>query len=419
MDIKRQFWKFFLIILLSLNNLQAKPFVIERKVISENPVFWADLFIDKDDRAIVIADGPFGEDYIWLNDKMVSLKEYGGCLNGFIKDGRMYLSCLKDKNIDIYSVEKDIVLENRAAIGTFPTYPVKKRVIYVSGDSNIFYLQGSRQQLPRNPVDFMIDVLSGGHGVHYEKPVWAEIRSQKLLEYQKIPYGGKIDESFHIEEVLTRENTMYLFGFKNIEWPAPALHYSEYNVKKKKLLRSQDIYKESPDFNSKDRPKSKNLYVEWSSNWNISAGNFNDDLFIVFSWQRYRFSRRENRGPDINVENVNMPIYYSQNNGKGFGNAEVIGQGILPIVRSDSFGNIYVIWSNSNGDLVYKEKKDNIWRDENVIVNNTIDSDKVWQRMGDYKHLLRKISAEFDRDNHLHVVFASKGKLVYAKIGFN
>jgi hypothetical protein len=412
-----------LILLVSVNFLQAKPYVIERKVLSESPSLGANLFIDKDNNAFVVTDGPSGEDYIWLNDTLVPLKKYGGCLNGFIKDGRMHLASLKDKNIDICLVEKNLVLENRTAIEDFPAYPGIERLIYVAGDSNIFYLLGSRQQLPRNPGDFMTAVLSGGHGLYYEKPVWAEIKNQKLLEYQKIPYGGKIDESFDIKEVLTGENTIYFFGFRILkryrEQPTSVLHYAEYNVKKKKVMHSQDIYKETPDSNKNDTRRTRNLYVELSSYWHISANNFNNDLFIVFSWQGFHFSRVENSVPKKIIENMDSPIYYSQNNGKIFDNPEMIGQGILPLVKTDSLGNVYVIWSNSKGDIVYKAKKEGKWSDEQIILSNAIDSDKVWERSGSYKTWLSRMSADFDKDNHLHIVFTSNGMLTYAKIILN
>jgi hypothetical protein len=237
-----------------------------------------------------------------------------------------------------------------------------------------------------------------------------------LLKYQKIPYGGKIDESFDIKEVLTGEDTIYFFGFRiqkrYREWPTSALYYAEYNVKKKKLVRSQDIYEK---LSYKDNNDKYRFFY-----WHVSADNFNDNIFAVFSQHGIRYyNPLQPKSYKINMENTNSPIYYSQSNGKGFSNAEVIGQGILPQVKADSFGNVHVIWSNSNGDLVHKVKKDGKWSDEQILLNNSIDSDKVWERSKPYKRWLSKMSAEFDKDNNLNVVFTSKGNLVYAKIGLN
>jgi hypothetical protein len=339
----------------------------------------------------------------------VRTDQYGDFVNGFVKDGCVYLAFMKDEhNIDIYTVGKDIKLENRAAIGDFPTYPGIEQIIYVPGDTNSFYLLGSRQQLPRNPGEFMRDVLSGGHGLYYEKPIWTEMQGQKLLEYQKIPYGGKIDESYNIKEVLTGKEKVCFFGFRiqkqYRKWPTSnILHYAEYNVKKKKLVQAQDIYSDIPG-------------AEYCS---VSADNFDDNLFVVFSWHGISYPIGVNGLPKANIENINSPIYYSQSNGKTFSKAEVIGQGILPLVRADSLGNVHVIWANSNGDLVHRAKKDGKWGDEQIVLNGAIDTDKVWERSNPNKNWLRKMVAEFDKDNNLNVVFTSKGNLTYAKIRVN
>jgi hypothetical protein len=164
--------------LLLANNLRAKPEIIDWKVLSGDKfnvsdITSVDLFIDKDNRNFVEVYGP-GVLWLNINDRWVSTKQYGGCLNGFIKDGRVFLVFLSDEqHIDIYSVGEELTLESRITIEDFPPYPGMEQVIYVPGENNVYYLLGSRQQLPRNPVEFMRDVVSGGHGIYYEKPVLA------------------------------------------------------------------------------------------------------------------------------------------------------------------------------------------------------------------------------------------------------
>jgi Neuraminidase (sialidase) len=118
------------------------------------------------------------------------------------------------------------------------------------------------------------------------------------------------------------------------------------------------------------------------------------------------------------MENINSPIYYSQSNGKTFSKAEVIGQGILPLVRADSLGNVHVIWANSDGALVDKIKIGDRWGTEQILLKG-IDPDYVWDKMYENTSRFKKMNAEFDKDNNLYVVFISNGQLVYAKIRVN
>lgn len=416
--IKKYFWEILLVMLLFVSDLIAKSEIIESKVLSSDKfnisdIASADLFVDGNDNVFVEVAGR--EDFLWLNNKWVSTEKYGGYLKGFVKDGCVYLAFRKNRqNIDIYSVGKDIIIENHITIddSDFLVNSTINRVVFVPGDNNASYLLGSKAQLPFGTI------ISSGHGPSYEKPVLAEIQGQKVLEHEKLPYGGKTDESYHVKKVLTGKDAIYFFGFKVTSVPAPEiLHYAEYNVKKRKLIRAQDIYEKLPDFNKSDKPR--NLYIDLSSYWHVSADNFNDDLYVAFSWHGFRFFRNENSAPKINMENINSPIYYSQSSGKEFSNIEVIGRGILPLVRTDSLGNVHVIWSNSNGDLVHKLKKGDKWSEEQIILNNVIDTGEVWEDMRQVELCLQNVSAEFDKNNNLNVVFLSNENLVLAKIKFD
>ncbi len=149
----------------------------------------------------------------------------------------------------------------------------------------------------------------------------------------------------------------------------------------------------------------------------MSADNFNDDLFVVFSWHGTRdASDVERNVVATNIENISTSIYYSQSDGNAFGNIEVIGQGILPLVRVDSLGNVHVIWANSDGSLVHKVKKDDKWGDEQIILVGVIDVSEVRECTRQGALWLQNMCTQFDKDNNLNVAFTSKGKLTYAKI---
>lgn len=421
--------------LLSVNSIQAKPEIIDWKVFSGDKFNASDmalayLFIDSNDKMFVGVIGREG-DFLWLNNKWVNTDQYGKFLNEFFKDGRLFVAFqpyvvhlvqLDEKNIDIYAVDKDkdIMLEKRITSpdprGFYGIY----QIVAVSGEKDVSYsyILGLVYERSSNPIEYMKSWRPDGPGRFYAKPVLAEIQGQVLLKSQKIPYGGKINESYRIREVLTGKDTIHFLGFtqEQVGESEPSipkvLHYAEYNVKKKKLVLSQDIYEKTPYFDSNDKRR--------HSYWHISADNFNDNIFIVFSWHGTRdLTDIERNKVKINVENINTPIYYSQRNGKDFSNVEVIGNGILPLVKADSLGNVHVIWSNSDGDLVHKAIKDGKWGDEQMVLDGVIDVGEVWEGMRQGEWWLQNMCAEFDKDNNLNIVFTSKGKLVYAKIRFN
>jgi hypothetical protein len=420
--IKEYYWKILLVILLSMNNLYGKPEIIDWKVLSGDKfnvsgITSVDVFIDKDKKVFMEVYGR--EDFLWLNNNLVNTDQYGGCLNGFVKDGRVNLAFLNDEqNIDVYSVGKDITLEKRITLPKSRIFIYQ--IIVVSGENNVYssYILSLVDEVSSNPIENMKFWLSGGHGIVYDKPVLAEIQDQTLLEYQKVPYGGKINESYRIREVLTGKDTIHFLGLrtqKQLGGSEPStpevLHYAEYNVKKRKLVRAQDIYEKTPYFDEND--KLRHVY------WHVSADNFNDDLFIAFSWHGFRYSKGVNGVPIVNMDNISSPIYYSQSDGKAFGSTEIIGQGVFPLVKTDSVGNVHVLWTDSNGSLVHKAKKDGKWGDEQIVLDGVVDSDYVWKQMYQGTSRFKKISAEFDTDNNLNVVFTSKGKLTYAKIKFD
>jgi hypothetical protein len=418
---KKGFAAVIFLLFLSANELCAKAQVLERKELS-SPAFRcidihsAELFADNDNNTFVRIN-----DLLYVNNKWIKMDEYGRRLNGFLKDGRFYMAFEKDGNIDVYKVKKDFELTSRIKIIKKPNILWSgsrfERIFPVHGEGNSYFLQGQCGKFPTNPFDFLFIFISGGHGIFYTKPILAEVRDGKMLRYLKFRYGGKLDESFIIKEATGGKDSIGFLGFRKLEEPKMGprhlpqpviLHYAGYNVKKRKVVRAQDIYENIPHVDSNDKPK--HLY------WHVSADNFNDELFAVFSWHGLRFSKNADRMPDAKMENANSPIYYSQSNGKGFSGPEIIGNGILPLVRADSAGNIHVLWTNSEGTIVHKAKKGDKWGDEQPILDDVTDVEEVWEDMHWDKRRLQNMCAQFDRDNNLNIIYSSENKLIYAKL---
>jgi hypothetical protein len=415
--IKKCFWKILLVVLLSAYNVQAKPVVVDRKVLSDTSKGVGSLLINKDNKIFVKAFLK-GEYYFWLDNNWVPIDQYGDIFSsGFVKEGRVHLVFGKEPYIDIYTVEKDITIEEHVKI---EDYLIITDAIYVPEEKDDLYLLCFRQQTSSNPVEAAKFYISGGHGIIYDKPLLAKIQGQKLLSCEMLRYGGKTNESYRIKEVLTGKDRIHLFGFRTQrqvgsgDYPyniPDVLYYTEYNTKKKKVVRTQDIYEKNPRFDEKGQLKQ-------GAYWHISADNFNDDLFVVFSWHKTRDASNIERNIIATKIDTDSPIYYSQDIGKGFGDAEIIGKGILPLVRADSIGNIHVIWVDSNDNVVHKVKKDGKWSNEQIILNG-VDAEDVWEGMRQGEWFLQNMCAEFDKDNNLNLVFASNRKLVLAKVKLN
>jgi hypothetical protein len=409
---KKRSWEILLVMLLLAGNLQAKPEIMSLRMLSDetfniSALDSGGLFIDNGNRMFLEVSGR--EEYLLLNSNWVRTDDYGRFLNGFLKDDRLYLVFNKafieeeKSQFSICSVGKGITLEERI-ITEYKDFrcnisPHYGKVISVPGDNNAYYLFGYK-----TPLNFST-IISGGHGIHYEKPVLAEIHGQKVLKPEKVPYGGKKDESYHIKEILTGKDTIHFLGFRTQERfgagnycdqpPDPVVvHYAEYNTKNKKLVRSQDIYEKSLLTVKKDDDVILYRYGD------VSADSFNNSISLVFSWMEEHLA--ENR-------NVKSHIYYSQCDGEQFSKPEKIGEGFNQLIRIDSFGNVHVIWINYNGILVHRAKKGDMWGEQQIISLGT-DMYLTKNNFGN------SMCAKFDKDNNLNVVFLSNGQLVRTKI---
>jgi hypothetical protein len=229
------------------------------------------------------------------------------------------------------------------------------------------------------------------------------MQDDKMLKSRKIRYGGKINETFVIKEVAKGKDSIHFLGLRGpvevrsapgFAWNKPViLHYVDYNIKKRKATRKHSIFKNTPNAIS-------------SYYGPLSIDNFEDDVFVVFSWVQSISKTRP-----IPIKDFKSDIYYYQYSDNASGDVERIGDGFMPLVKVDSFGNVHVLWVNNDGGLVHKVKKNGSWSKEKVIINNL----DIYTCIT----IVRYISAEFDSDNNLHVVYPSGGNLVHAVVNVN
>ncbi len=398
------------LLFLPANDLYAKAQVLKRKMLS-NParrcreIRSTGLFVDNNKNTFVRINN-----FLYVNNKWIKMDKYGRRLNGFLKDGRLYMTFEKDGNIDIYKVKKDFELTSQIKIIEGPNILWRgakfERIFAVPGEDNSYFLQGKCPKQPTNPFEFIFNFTSGGHGILYKKPVLAEVQDDKMLRYLKFRYRGKLDESFYIKEAAGGKNSINFLGFRKLEKPAfgpnkyapwpVILYYADYNLKKKKVARSHTIYENTARYD-----KDTDTRFDYGP---LSMDSFGDDVFIVFSWRGS--GGWSTKGFDI--RDVKSDIYYWQCSNGRFGDIEKIAEGFSPVVRADLFGNVHVVWVNSDGVSFYKVRKDGRWSEAEVILSNVdICPSVVYSR---------HISAEFDKDNNLNMIYPSNSNLIYVKV---
>ena len=271
-------------------------------------------------------------------------------------------------------------------------------VIPVPGTGNSYYLSASRSVSPIHPVEFLKNIISGGHGIYYVKPILIEVQDGKIGKSQKLRYGGKRDETYYIRKVVPRGDLVHFLGIRQQERPASGtpkkkftpviLHHFAYDLKKKKVTQTNPIYTATPRFE-------KNTRIRYYYG-DISIDALGDNVFVTFSWQKRTIETDQYIESNI--------LYWDYNQGNA-SEVEKIADGFLPIVKADSLGNVHLIYVNNEANLMHKVKRKGVWQQEDVLV------DRV-----DTKPYIENIAVAFDKDNNLHVVYPSGGKLVHAKV---
>ena len=352
-----------------------------------------------------------GSDLLYINSSWTDLK-YGDLLNAFVKDEHLYVVRHKFESdeIIIHRIQQSGGLVSAICIkGTLAEQFVPgaiKNVIPVQGQNNSYYLLTARWVLPAHPGEFLRTVLSAGHGIYYVKPILIEVQDGKLSKPRKLRYGGKIDESFYIKEVVSCDNLVHFLGFRHPEVhgarekrPAETLHHVAYDLKKKKVTQANSIYTDTP------------RVIEESDKWincfyrDISMDAAGDNVFVAFSWEKsYTTKIQKDEYHESSI------FYWDYNQGKA-GEVEKIADGFHPLVKADSLGNVHLLYINDKANLMHKVERKGIWQKEDVLV------DRVDVKDG--KLFLTSFAAAFDKDNNLHVVYPSGGNLVHAVVKVN
>ena len=387
-----------------------------------------EIFIDGNDNIFLMVGRGIAGQYraiylcVFMNEELIDLEGYGHVWDGFLKDGDFHLVLWKDGGFSVYKVLNGMKLVTRINIEDTlherfssasryrgPFSPGKiYRVIPVPEAGNSFYLLACRWRFPVHPGEFLKTVISGGHGISYWKPFSVEVRDEKLAKPRKLRYGGKIEESYYIKQVINHEDLVHFLGFRRQEEPAwgrrkrtsesMMLHHAAYDLKKKKVIHTHTIYTISPKIEIGNNRT--NFYGPLSID---ASGN---DVFVVFSWVQERLQPRP-----VPINDMKSTIFYWQYSNGVASEVEKIADGFMPLVKVDSSGTVHVLWVNKNASLVHKAKRNNKWSKDTILFNNL-----------DVDHRIisgRYISAEFDKDNNLNVVFPSNGNLVYAKLRLN
>jgi hypothetical protein len=401
------------LVLLIMHNSYAKDRIGDWKVMlkkrfSMNTTL-IDLFIDNNNNLFLV---DYNRDSLYMNNDWIKVSKYGRLLNGFLKDGQFYLAFHKDEHIVICKVQEDIKPISHVRINYDLNKPLISpyyyRIVPVSGQQRLYYLLGSSSQFPAHPLEFLSTLMSAGHGTYYAKPFLAQIQNNEMLKGRKIRYGWKIDETYIVEEVAYSKNSIHFLGFRGREasqLSGPVkfakgkpviLHYANYEIKKKKTTRKHSIYENTPRFD-----KDTKTDFDYGP---LSIDNQGDNVFVVFSWVTSSWNETESN----DTKGIISEIYYWQFYNDSPGDVEKIGEGFMPLVKVDLSGVVHVFWVNRKGGLVHKARQDNKWSKEKIILNNVDISSGI--------RTIRYISAEFDKDDNLNVVFPSDENLVYAKI---
>ena len=103
----------------------------------------------------------------------------------------------KGSDIGFYDVQKGFTLTKSVKIVEEMLRLFLERVIAVPELNDEFYILGQREEFPINPVEFFKNMISGGHGINYIKPYLVKIKGDEILQYRKLRYGGKTDESYY------------------------------------------------------------------------------------------------------------------------------------------------------------------------------------------------------------------------------
>jgi len=340
-----------------------------------------------------------------------SWMDAAGLLNVFEKDGQLYMASGSGKASGMYKIvirrlghnTEEIAaidaagsLIDRSAPGSIV------RVIPVPEIPDSYYVLASPYVSPTDTGETLFNYLSGGHGIAYVKPFLIEVQDGHPGKSQKLRYGGKTDETYYIRQIVQTEDLVHFLGFRQQEeraWGRPKeqftpviLHHAAYDLKKKKVTRTNPIYTDTPRVE-----KDKGIRYDYGQ---ISIDALGDNVFVVFLWKKTMIQTKPGE-----VKYIESNIFYWDYNQGKAGKVEKVADGFLPKVKADSFGNAHLLYVNGRGNLIHRVKREGIWQNEDVLVGRV-----------DVVPYIDDIAAAFDKHDNLHVVYPLGGNLVYVKM---
>lgn len=408
--VKTKLIKIILLVILAINASSSGSTILKRKVIVKGKINYDrihsfDMFLTQYGSLsflVIVHDKPF----LYIDGDLIEItREKGIFLDAFVADNHVMLAFGEGGKIVFYDAQDEFKLTNSIHINRRHSWA--REVITVSDTSDRFYMLCSKVGFFSQPLKKLRHIMSGGHagGDIYSTPYIMEIEGSDILWYKKIKHDHGRDVTY-LEKEFTGNTTMIHFlGFIQSEDPRTGrplpdlpvvLYYAGYDLKKKKVTQSYSIHEEIIQLGAYDFGP-------------LSIASKEDAAFVAFSLYKFPpYPRKFNYINCIKQGLVESNIYYFQYENESASSSVKIAEGFIPLVKLDSVGNVYVFWVDHHGNLIYRMKKEEKWSRKKIILNG-ID---IMYSISEFDY----ISVEFDKQNNLHVVFPSRGNLVYAKV---
>ena len=397
-----------MVIIFASGTLAVGNTVLERNNITDGRTDYSDLgavdiFFTGASSALVLMDGHKrydGDFYFYSNQTGLVVKNgYGQLLNGFVENDRVKLAFWsKDGKNIFYDPQDEFRSVNTIQVAVDKGF-WHERVIGAEA-INKSYMLTHRNKWHYHPLKMLGHILSGGHGdgSMYPKFYLTEIKESKPSKYKRIKFGNKRNQDYDIKATINDGNIINFLGFKISRNASNGyakrnsnviLYYVGYDLEKKKVTRSHDIY--------------KMIHASGTGRYGPLSMDCKDSkVFVVFS--RYTTI---SKNPFANEKTAASDIYFFSYSDESASDTVKIAKGFMPLVKVDSHGSIYVFWVDRFGNLVSKRKQDDTWSEEKVTLTG-ID-------LRPENFYISHIVAEFDSEDNLHLVYRSKGDLIYEK----
>jgi len=378
-----------LLLILAMSTFGFGDTVLERKILSDSGgincsnIMWVKMFLTQRSNKPFILINPEGIPYrLYTPNSAIAVKEeYGVYVGGYVRNDQLILAFWNlGENVVFYDIQK----------GFSPTMSVKMQrhefngVIADPQEDDKFYIPYGRNISP-----WWVRIIPAPDGsVCYAKPFLAEIKNDKILRDYEVEYEGKRAESYLIEDVTGDAEMIHFLGFRGgvqRNKVVMMLYYAGYSTEKKKVVQSYNIFEKE--------------IIGLNHFGLLSMACKKNDVFIVFPWTATPLG-----GSGGDIKKITSDIYYFQYCSKIAGETVHIAKGFTPLVKLDSTSKVYIFYVDYAGNLICKTKQGDTWgNDKTILVGVDIFPVKAY------------IAAEFDSEDNLHLVYPSKGSLIYEK----